>query len=179
MPEATILRTERSALSPWVTLVTRLVGRGGAEPQSYHSLEQADYVSVLAIAPDGRVPLVRQFRPAVQRVTLELPGGLMDAGEAPARVAERELAEEAGLAAFETVALGNLIPDTGRLENRFWCFFVRAREIPDWTPEPEVERVMLTPAALHRSILDGEFDHALHIALVGLALMRGHFSWET
>ncbi|MGQ0510700.1 MAG: NUDIX hydrolase [Betaproteobacteria bacterium] len=178
MPEATILRTERAALSPWVTLVTRVVGRAGAEPQSYHSLEQADYVSVLALTPDGQVPLVRQFRPAVQRVTLELPGGLMDPGEAPARVAERELAEEAGLAAYETVALGKLIPDTGRLENRFWCFFIRAREMPRWRPERDVERVMLTPAALRQEILGGEFDHALHIALVGLALMHGQFNWD-
>src|SRR5262245_22720879 len=127
MHDARIVGTERSALSPWVTLVARAVARGDAAPQTYHSLEQSDYVSVLALTPDGRIPLVRQFRPAVQAVTLELPGGLLDSKEAPATVAARELLEETGLvAAGAPVLLGRLVPDTGRLENRFWCYFIRA-----------------------------------------------------
>ncbi len=74
--------------------------------------------------------------------------------------------------------LGKLLPDTGRLENRFWCFFTRARAAPAWTPEPGVERVLMTRAELREAILSGGFDHALHLGLIGLALMRGQFSWS-
>lgn len=174
-----IVSTARSALSPWVTLVTRAVERGGGAPQVYHSLAQADYVSVLALTPDGRIPLVRQFRPAVERVTLELPGGLLDSAEAAEAVAVRELEEETGLRAIGApVLLGNLLPDTGRLENRFWCFFMHAETAREWKPEPGVERVLVSRGELQQAILDGTFDHALHIALVGLAFLKGHINWD-
>ena len=174
-----IVATTSDILSPWVTLLARTVARPGADPQTYHSLAQADYVSVLAVAPDGRIPLVRQYRPAVQRMTLELPGGLLDAGEIPAAVAARELYEETGFRALsEPIRLAELTPDTGRLENRYWCFFVMATEDLQWQPEAYVERVVYTRAQLRSEILNGTFDHALHIALIGLAQMHGHFSWS-
>lgn len=179
MPETKMLSVERSPLSPWTTLVARVIERPGGGMQTYHSLAQADYVSVLALTADGRVPLVRQYRPAVQGVTLELPGGLLDSQETPDAVAVRELEEEAGLRATGTpVLLGKLVPDTGRLENRFWCYFTRADEIRDWQPEANVERVLATRRELRQWILDGSFDHALHIALIGLALMMGRFTWD-
>jgi putative (di)nucleoside polyphosphate hydrolase len=84
-------------LSPWVTLLTRTVLKPGSEPQIFHSLGLDDYVSVLAISPDGSIPMVRQYRPAVQRMTIELPGGLNDSYEATAKVAVRELYEETSI----------------------------------------------------------------------------------
>lgn len=57
-------------------------------------------VAVVPLHDDGTVTLVRQFRAALDGELLELPAGLRDvAGEADARTAERELVEEAGLAA--------------------------------------------------------------------------------
>lgn len=146
--------------------------------ETWHSLEQSDYVGVLALTADGRVPLVRQFRPAVRRVTLELPGGLLDSSDPPEAVAARELEEECGLrASGAPVLLGRLLPDTGRLENGLWCYFAPAEPLPGRRPEAGIECRFVAPGELRRLILDGEFDHALHIALVGLAVMRGHFSW--
>ena len=53
---------------------------------------------VLAIR-DGRMCLVRQWRVALDRLTLEIPAGKIDPGEDPALCAARELAEETGLVA--------------------------------------------------------------------------------
>jgi len=176
--QSIITETTREVLSPWVTLLTRTVVTSDSAPRTFHSLGQADYVSVLAVAPDGSIPLVRQYRPAVQRITLELPGGLNDVAEAPAVVAVRELYEETGFRALsEPVLLGNLIPDTGRLENRLWCFFVTAIPEFGWVAEAGVERVIYTREQLRSDILNGTFDHALHIAVIGLAQMLGCFNW--
>ena len=85
-------------LSPWVTLTEAAVSLNpdGEHIEYFHYLEQQDYVSVLALTLDGRFVLVQQFRPAVERDTLELPGGLVDPGELPDVSAARELLEKLG-----------------------------------------------------------------------------------
>ena len=57
-------------------------------------------VSVVAVDEQRRVPLVRQYRAALDVELLEIPAGKLDvAGEPPEDCARRELAEEVGLAA--------------------------------------------------------------------------------
>jgi ADP-ribose pyrophosphatase len=163
-------------LSDWVSVTERDVRfHAGDGPHLYHSLRQADYVSVLARTPDGRVPLVRQFRPALESETLELPGGLRDGDEPPDLAAARELLEETGHASAQAlVPLGRLCPDTGRLENALWGFFaVDVRPVVGWTREPTVAVEMMPDADLKAAAIDGRMTHALHIALVGMAALRG------
>ena len=118
-----ISSTKRTRLSPWVTILeNRVIARDGDAEEIHHAVEVADYVSVLAIASDGRIQLVRQFRQAVNRFTLEFPGGLVDAGENPEQCAVRELAEETGLQAGKVMSLGSFLPESGRLANRMWGF---------------------------------------------------------
>lgn len=55
-----------------------------------------DGVCILAVMEDGTVPLVRQFRQAIDRVIVELPAGVREDGEDPLATARRELSEETG-----------------------------------------------------------------------------------
>jgi ADP-ribose pyrophosphatase len=170
-----IASSQSTRLSPWVTLVeNRVVAASDDEGAIYHSVDTMDYVSVLAVTADGRIPLVRQFRPAVRRFTLEFPGGMRDGDEAPEACAIRELAEEVGLAVSRVQALASMIPESGRLGNRMWTYFAPdAVAVPDWRPETGVEHRMVTIAELHTLALDGVFDHAPHVAMLGMAVMRG------
>jgi len=56
---------------------------------------------VLAITRDKTFVLVRQFRPAIEMFTLELPGGHVEEGETPEQSARKELLEETGFGAEE------------------------------------------------------------------------------
>jgi len=175
-------RTEL-VLSPWLTLVTHDVfipGKPGI--QRFHSFKQADYVTMFAVTADGKIPLVRQYRPALGRHTWELPSGLQDGGESPEQAAMRELLEETGLVAGQQVErLGCMVADSGRLENRIWAFFTagaKPEKSLDWQPEPELECRMVSKSELRAMILDGQFEHALHLAVIGQALLRGHFSFN-
>ncbi len=64
-----------------------------------------DGVCVLAVMEDGTVPLVRQFRQAIDRVLLELPAGVREEGEDSLATARRELSEEAGAEGGEWIHL--------------------------------------------------------------------------
>ncbi len=56
--------------------------------------------AVVPVLPDGRILLVRQYRPSVEREMLELPAGAKDSeNENPEAAAARELLEETGYAA--------------------------------------------------------------------------------
>ena len=171
-------------LSPWVTLVTKRVQfPGGLPPQEFHSLRPADYVTLFAVTADGKIPLVRQYRPALQRYSLELPSGLLDPAEEPMQAAVRELFEETGLRPGASVErLGCLSPDSARLENRLWPFFTDGVDpvpSPAWQPEPELENLRVTRQELKQLIVAGQFDHALHIAVIGLAMTRCGFSFNS
>lgn len=166
---------EIKVISPWVRLVTRTVVQQDETTAVYHSIQQADYVNVLATLADGRVAMVRQYRPAVDRVTLELPGGLREADEDPVCTARRELLEEAGLHLSRDVSLiGCFDPDYGRLENKLWAYYAAGCvEAPGWVAESGVERIFLGRDAVKADVLAGRYDHAPHLAVMALAILRG------
>ena len=78
---------------------SRFQGPDGGEFER-HILHHPGAVAVVPLHDDGTVTLVRQYRVALEHDLLELPAGTRDVeGEDERSTAERELAEEAGLAA--------------------------------------------------------------------------------
>lgn len=59
----------------------------------------AGIVVMVAVTPDNKVLLEKQFRAPVGRNVLELPAGLVEPGEPMEQAAKRELIEETGWAA--------------------------------------------------------------------------------
>jgi ADP-ribose pyrophosphatase len=161
--------------TPWFQIVAKNV-EGSSGP--HYSLQTKDYVSVVAITEDGRLLLVRQFRPAVGRMTLELPSGHVEAGETPEQAARKELVEETGYLADTFTLLGNLSPDTGRLGNRMWCFFAKGARRESQTafqPEPGIEPVLFG-RSLPDLLAEPEFDSSLNCAALLLAVVSGDLS---
>jgi 8-oxo-dGTP pyrophosphatase MutT (NUDIX family) len=162
-----------TAVSPWMAIIEREVEftAGGAR-ELYHAIDQRDYIAIVARTADGRIPIVRQYRPALERFTWELPAGMVDAGEAPGTCAARELQEETGFTARAVHALGDYAPCTARLSNRVHSFFVEAGAQGE-PSEPGIELKLVTPAELAALILSGEFTLQLHIGALLLAGLRG------
>src|SRR5262245_58384585 len=118
-----IVARRETVVSPWVRLVTKDVEFEPGHPvQTYHALKPADYVSIVARTRGGLVPVVRQYRPAVEAFTYELPAGTVDPGEDPRETCRRELLEETGLTALSIASVGEYFADTGRIENRVYVF---------------------------------------------------------
>lgn len=104
------------------------------------------------------VALIEQFRlPAhaagLAPVQTELPAGLLDAAEDPARAAARELAEETGLAARALAPIGRFLLMPGGCDEvvHFFCAAVDLAGVAGGThglaTENEETRVVVLPAA--------------------------------
>lgn len=171
---AVVRRSEKS-VSPWVRLVEKEVRfNETGTSEIYHCLAQADYVVILAQLPDGRIPIVRQFRPAVEDFTWEFPAGLVDGAEDPEQTCRRELLEETGLEAESVLSLGSYYPDTGRLENRIHAFFVvTSRTSGRFVPEPGIQVELVALGDLRERIRTGTFRHQLHLAVLATAPIFG------
>jgi ADP-ribose pyrophosphatase len=165
-------------ISPWVDIIAREVEFAPGQPaQLYHAVGQQDYLAIVALTPDGRFPLVRQYRPALEAFTLELPAGLAEPGEDPAEGCRRELLEETGYPTQSIHALGTAAACSGRLSNRIHSYFLRTGErIDDFVPEPGIEVELVTAAELVALIKSGEFVSQMHIGALLLAELRSFIS---
>lgn len=169
---------EPHVLRPWATLerspihegrifrldrVKRRSPRTGLD-HGFDVIDSCDWVNVIPLTPAGQVVMVKQYRHAIDGFTLEVPGGMIDAGEPPIEAARRELQEESGYD-FETIeSLGRIHPNPAILTN--WCHSFIARgceptlEVSfDSTEETELALVSLTeiPGLIRRGVI----THAL------------------
>ena len=76
-------------------------------------LRKPDAVAVLAITEEGEIYLTKQPRAGVNNLeSIEIPAGLIDAGESPEVAAERELLEETGCELTQKlISLGKFVSD--------------------------------------------------------------------
>ena len=111
--------------------------------------------------------LIEQFRHGTGEVTLEIPGGMVDAGEDPLTAGIRELAEETGYGSERCELIGSVTPNPAILNNR--CHTLLVENVTERGPcalemheEVAVRRVPLDDIA--RLIGEGHIHHALVIA---------------
>lgn len=87
--------------------VKKYIAPDGKKITSFVDAGMSDSVQVFALTKDGKVILVKQYRPGADREEIELPGGRIDEGESKENAAYRELKEETGYSAENVLYLGN------------------------------------------------------------------------
>ena len=101
-----------------------------------------DWCNVIALTPDGRLVLVRQFRYGVNDFSLEIPGGMVDPGEDPVQAGVRELREETGFVGTNARLLASVHPNPAIQSNR--CHVVLVENVAPsveqaWDHDEEIE----------------------------------------
>ncbi len=154
--------------------------RDGA-PHGRAIIDADDWCNVLPITRSREVVLVKQFRVGSGEVSLELPGGVVDAGEDPAAAVARELEEETGYRARRLLPLGTYSPNPAHFTNRVHAFVALDCEVVhDGRPDAGEDLVIeVVPIARVRELAaSGGITHALMLATLHLATLRGYLFGE-
>ncbi len=92
----TLLRTKVVYQGRYLRAEEQIVRQPDGKEAKREIIVPPDAVGILPIDAAGNVHLVRQYRPAIKQITLEIPAGVIDPGEKPLETAGRECAEEIG-----------------------------------------------------------------------------------
>jgi ADP-ribose pyrophosphatase len=161
----------------WFQILARK-SPGSSDP--HYVIDTTDFVSLVVLNTENKLLLVRQFRPAVNRMTLEVPSGHVEAGETPEQTAHRELLEETGHVVEKFEFLTAVYPAIGRFTNKMWCYFAaNARPTNDSKHEVEAGVELVSYDGSIRALVGNEeFCSSLGHAAVFAALARGHISLD-
>src|SRR5437016_9581161 len=101
----------------------RKVSPRNQHEQDFFIIESVDWVNVIAVTPDQQLVMIEQYRHGSNTVELEIPGGMMDAGDgSPEKTALRELREETGYEGENPRLIGQVFPNPAIMSNV--CFTV-------------------------------------------------------
>lgn len=133
-------------------------------------------VAVVALTEDGRICLVRQYRTALDRVTVEIPAGKLAPGEDPLECASRELLEETGMSAEKIAFLTTIATSDGFTDELIHVYMATGLTFTRSNPDAdEFINVDLVPLEeLVDAVLDGRIEDAKTVvgALVCDAIMH-------
>lgn len=145
--------------------LTRSPRSGRVHP--FYRIDADAWVNVVPITRAGEVVMVRQYRHGSRAFTLEIPGGMVDAGEEPAQAAARELLEETGFRAQRLLSIGEVNPNPALFGNRVHTFLAPEVVRVDRVRNQGLEETSVELVAADRipeRLLRGEIDHALVVA---------------
>ncbi|HEX5706614.1 MAG TPA: NUDIX hydrolase [Pyrinomonadaceae bacterium] len=144
------------------------VTRPNGEPGVYAFASIKPGVAVLAIDEENFVYLVREFRYAVGRESVEVVGGAIDEGEEASDAARRELKEELGIEAKELTPLGRVDPITSIIDSPSNLFLARGLTFGETDREggESISTVKLKLEEAARRALTGEITHGASCVLI-------------
>ena len=132
----------------------------------------------VAIVPviDRNVLLIRQFRISIERELVELPAGLLEAGEAPIDCAARELEEETGYRATTLIPLASYFSSVGFADERIHIFLALGlqKTKSNLQAEERIHEVIMPVATVQQKLDAREFEDAKTI--VGLREMLAYMA---
>ena len=129
-------------------------------------------VAIIPIDKEDNVLLVRQYRYAAGQSLLELPAGVVEAGESPDDTAQRELQEEIGYATRDLRALGGVYSSPGFCTEFLYLYIARDL-VPSKLPGDDDEDISVETipmSRVDRLIRLGEIQDAKSVA--GLLMAR-------
>jgi ADP-ribose pyrophosphatase len=141
--------------------------------EGYFVRESRGFAVIAALTPERRIVLVRQYKHGIAQVVLELPAGMIDAGEEPQTCAIRELAEETGYAGEPPRLLRSLFADPTSSNASFHVFLIE-NAVPKFAQSLDTTEAIVVETTtiedLHAAVRDGRIASGPQVAAAYIAL---------
>ncbi|MHA2282074.1 MAG: NUDIX hydrolase [Promethearchaeota archaeon] len=172
-----ILKNKKVYQTKWFSLHRKTVQFTPASwEEDFYSVNEGDHVTIVAEDKKGKILLIKQYRPALERYVLELPGGhIID--DNPAKSALEELFEETGYAAENISFVGKVIIDSGR--NQGYTYTYYAKELRRINKgEQGIDLITVEKDEIKKLIIEGQFSHSPNLCAVFLAVLKGFLNLD-
>jgi ADP-ribose pyrophosphatase len=150
---------------------------GAGKETTREIIERPDTVAVVALDDNRNILLVKQYRYATGKHTVEIPAGVIDPGETPEQAARRELREETGYDCDILIPVHTYWPAIGYSTERMTIFLARGlKPAPLQGDEERIELLRLPFSDVYEMTRKGKpiFDDAK--SAIGVLLAAGVFA---
>lgn len=137
--------------------------------EPYYVLEFPNWCNVVVVTEDDKIVMVRQYRHAINKITIELPGGVIDNNETPEVAAVREVQEETGFVVNDLQFLYKTSPNPATNNNDAFFFLAKATQhitTQNFDPYEDMDVHLFTKDEVLTMIDNSEIIHGVQIGAI-------------
>jgi ADP-ribose pyrophosphatase len=170
------LKTQEEVLStPWFSITKQAMQTPTGADATYYVHHADDTVICLCVTDDNKILIERQYRPPIQKISIDFPAGKMEASDSDSTEAmRRELAEEAGFVATEISEIAALDINPGFSTAQLHVFLARGYIATDARPDEteSIELEFVTPTQLLKILQSGKMSCTFCVSTTFLAFRK-------
>lgn len=172
-----LLNSEYLHKEPWLTVrKDKAETPDGKIVDAYYVHEYPDWVNAVALTEDGKIIMVKQYRHAIGRTLIEIPGGTLDDTDPdPEFGMRRELLEETGYAFDNMINMGAVSanPSTNtNLTHMFLATGGKKVQEQQLDHNEDIEVILMTVEEVKALLMGNQIIQSLHATCLFYALEK-------
>jgi len=135
------------------------------QTHDFFVIDSVNWVNVIAVTPGQQLVMVEQYRHGSDTIELEIPGGMIDAGDgSPEKTALRELREETGYEGENPRLIGQIFPNPAIMSNVCYTVLIEDCQLVhpvEFDSGEDLITTLVPVADLPRLVAEKKIGHSL------------------